>query len=407
MCSRRQRFPGRAVPAALLSCLLLTPALLAAQNPSPNHSVEEEATRSGLERYYMLDYDGAIRDLERASAAAPDDPFAVNHLLAAVLFRELYRAGALDTSLYSNNSFLQRRQFPIDPAARERIRQLTDRALLLSEARLRSNPKDVDALYARGVTRSLRATYIGLVEKSWYAALKSAWGARSDHEEVLRLSPGYADAKTVVGIHEYVAASLPFFVKVMAQLTGHGGSKEKGLAYLADAGAHGRESSADARIMLAVFLRREQRFPEALEVARRLSAAYPRNFLFALEEANILNDAGRGPGAIAAYRKVLAEGRAGNFFDPHLELVTWGLGESLRGQRQTAAAAEAYESVLTFPRTEPELRRKATLAAGEMYDLLQKRDLALARYNAVIAAQSDSDQADVARKRLREPYRLP
>lgn len=390
----------RAVVGALLFCLLASLAAAAPDDPGA-------LTKSGFARYYMMDYDGAIRDFERAAAARPDDPFAVNHLLSAVLFRELYRAGALDTSLYSNNSFLDRRQYPIDAAARERIRQLTDRGLELSEARLRSNPQDVDALYARGVTRSLRATYIGLVEKSWYAALKSAWGARSDHEEVLKLSPGYADAKNVVGIHEYISGSLPFFVKVLAQLTGHGGSKQKGLSYLADAGAHGAETSVDARIMLAVFLRREQRFLEALEVARGVSRSHPRNFLLALEEANILNDAGRGAEAIAAYRKVLDAGRAGTYFEPHLELAAWGLGESLRGQRQNAAAAEAYESVLTYPRTEPELRRKATLAAGEMYDLLGKRDLALQRYNAVIAAQPESSQAQTARKRLQRPYRLP
>ena len=397
------RFP-RSLFGALLLCLVASPAFAAAAD---DPAAIAALTKSGFAAYYVMDYDGAIRDFERVVAARPDDPSAVNHLLSAVLFRELYRAGALDTSLYANNSFLDRRQFPIDPAARERIRQLTDRALELSEARLRANPKDVDALYARGVTRSLRATYTGLVEKAWYAALKSAWGARSDHEEVLRLAPGYTDAKTVVGVHEYVAASLPFFIKVLAHLTGHGGSKEKGLGYLADAGAHGKETSVDARVMLAVFLRREQRFQEALDVARGVSRSYPRNFLFALEEANILNDAGRGPQAIAAYRKVLEEGRAGNFFEPHLELAAWGLGESLRGQRHNAEAAEAYDSVLTYPRTEPELRRKTTLAAGEMYDLLGKRDLALKRYNAVIAAQPDSEQAQTARKRLQQPYRLP
>lgn len=393
----------RSLLGALFVCLLTSFAAAAPDDAAAAAAL----TQSGFDCYYMMDYNGAIRDFERAAAATPQDPFAANHLLSAVMFRELYRAGALDTSLYSNNSFLARRQFPIDPAASERIRQLTDRALELSEARLHANPKDVDALYARGVSRSLRATYIGLVEKSWYTALKSAWGARSDHEEVLKLSPEYADAKNVVGIHEYIAGSLPFFVKVLAQLSGHGGSKQKGLEYLADAGAHGKETSVDARVMLAVFLRREQRFLDALQVARGLSAAYPRNFLFALEEANILNDAGRGPEAIAAYHKVLAAGRGGTYFEPHLELAAWGLGESLRGQRDSAGAAEAYESVLTFPRTEPELRRKATLAAGEMYDLLQKRDLAVARYNAVIAAQADSEQAQTARKRLRQPYRLP
>jgi hypothetical protein len=395
------RLPRSAFGATLF-CLLASFAAAAPQDPAATAAL----TKSGFAAYYVMDYD-AIRDFERVVQARPDDPFAVNHLLSAVLFRALNRAGALDTSLYANNSFLNRRQLPIDPATRERIRQLTDRALELSEARLRSNPKDVDALYARGVTRSLRATYIGLVDKSWYAALKSAWGARSDHEEVLRLDPGYTDAKTVVGVHEYVTSSLPFFIKVLAQLTGHGGSKEKGLRYLADAGAHGKETSVDARVMLAVFLRREQRFQEALEVAREVSRSYPRNFLFALEEANILNDAGRGSEAIAAYRKVLAAGEAGTYFDPHLELAAWGLGESLRGQRQTAAAAQAYESVLTYSHVEPELRRKAMLAAGEMYDLLQKRDLAVARYNAVIAAQSDSDQASTAREHLRRSYRLP
>ena len=397
------RFP-RSVFGALLLCLLASFAAAAPEGPA---ATEAALTKSGFDAYYAMDYDGAIRDFEHAVAVRPDDPFAVNHLLSAVLFRELYRAGALDTSLYANNSFLDRRQFPIEATARERIRQLTDHALELSEARLRANPQEVDALYARGVTRSLRATYIGLVEKSWYTALKSAWGARSDHEEVLRLDPGYTDAKAVVGIHEYITANLPFFIKVLAQLTGHGGSKEKGLRYLADAGAHGKETSVDARIMLSVFLRREQRFLEALEITRGLSAAHPRNFLIALEEANILNDAGRGPEAIAAYRKVLASGRAGTFFDPHLELAAWGLGELARGQLHNAEAAEAYDSVLAFPRTEPELRRKATLAAGEMYDLLGKRDLALQRYNAVIAAQADSDQAQTARKRLQQPYRLP
>jgi tetratricopeptide (TPR) repeat protein len=394
----------RSLFGALLFCLLASFAGAAPDDPAATAAA---LTQSGFAAYYVMDYDRAIHAFEGALEARPDDPAAVNHLLSAVLFRELYRAGALDTSLYSNNSFLDRRQFPIDPAARERIRQLTDRALGLSESRLRANPKDVEALYARGVTRSLRATYVGLVEKSWYAALKSAWGARSDHEEVLRLDPGYTDAKTVVGVHEYISASLPFFIKVLAQLTGHGGSREKGLSYLADSGAHGKETSVDARVLLAVFLRREQRFGDALQLARGVSAAYPRNFLFALEEANILNDAGRGPEAIAAYRRVLAAGRAGTFFEPHLELAAWGLGESARGQRQNALAAEAYDSVLTYPRAEPELRRKAILAAGEMYDLLGKRELALQRYNAVIAAQSDSDQAQTARKRLQHPYRLP
>ena len=40
-----------------------------------------------------------------------------------------------------------------------------------------------------------------------------------------------------------------------------------------------------------------------------------------------------------------------------------------------------------------------------MYDLLQKRDLALAKYQAVVASDGGTDPAETARKRLKEAYR--
>jgi hypothetical protein len=40
-----------------------------------------------------------------------------------------------------------------------------------------------------------------------------------------------------------------------------------------------------------------------------------------------------------------------------------------------------------------------------MYDLLQKRELALKKYAAVVEVNSHSPQADVARKRIKEPYK--
>src|SRR5438270_12019129 len=72
-------------------------------------------TRSGFEHYYDADYERAAEDFEQVLAAHPDDPAAVNHLLSAVMCGELNRIGALDTSLYSNNSFLdQKREYVLD-----------------------------------------------------------------------------------------------------------------------------------------------------------------------------------------------------------------------------------------------------------------------------------------------------
>jgi hypothetical protein len=40
-----------------------------------------------------------------------------------------------------------------------------------------------------------------------------------------------------------------------------------------------------------------------------------------------------------------------------------------------------------------------------MYDQLQKRDLAVKKYEAVVATNSGNAQADQARKRMKDAYR--
>ncbi len=402
-------FAGRHFLAGLLVCSLVAAAVAPLCGASPTGPPAQDAlTRSGFEHYYDLDYDGAVSVFERALKAHPDDPFAVNHLLSAVFYRELYRVGALDTGLYSSNSFLVKKKFPFDPKVSAEVNELTDRALLLSGQRLAKDPQDVQALYARGLSRALRAEYMALVDKAWLAALRNAIGARRDHEEVLKLAPDYADAKTIVGVHNYVAGSLPWALKAAASLVALNGNKQKGIQYLYDAANAGGETSVDARVALALFLRREQRFEEALTLVRGLAASHPRNFLFALEEANVLKDAGHGLESAAAYRKVLALGRQGNvYYHPHLELAAFGLGEALRGQHDFAGAAEAYESVRESPSADSDLVEKANLAAGEMYDLLNKRELAVKKYQAVITANAASPSAETARRYLKEPYRNP
>jgi len=54
---------------------------------------------------------------------------------------------------------------------------------------------------------------------------------------------------------------------------------------------------------------------------------------------------------------------------------------------------------------DPELLQKANLYAGEMYDQMQKRDLAMKKYAAVVATNSGTGEADRARRRMKDAYR--
>jgi len=358
-----------------------------------------------FDHFYNLQYDRAVDEFTQISRRHPDDPFAINHLITAVLMRELYRMGAMNTGEYANDSFIGQAHRPADPKVKQQIQNLVQQAENLEEQRLKTNPKDVDMLYARGVTRAQFAVYTALIERAWFSALRNAVGARRDHEEVLQLDPKYIDAKLVVGVHNYVMGSLPWTVKVAVALVGLSGSKEKGLEYLREVANANCEVSVDAQVMLSLFLRREHRYAEALPVMTGLEQHYPGNLLFALEVGNLLRANGRTAEAAEVYRKIWQQGREGHYPGLHYEMAALSLGDLLRNQKDYGGATAAYDQVGQASDPDPEVLQKADLAEGEIYDLLQKRDLALKKYEAVVAADGSSPQAETARKHIKDPYR--
>lgn len=366
----------------------------------------EPEVRAAYDRFYTLDYDGALRRFEKVEQAHPDDPMAADYVLETVLFHDLYNLDLLDTTMYAHDGFLSgRHQVAEDKAFSAHIEELTDHAIDLANARLKQNANDVDALYARGWAKSLRATYMGLVQRSFISALRLALAARDDNDKVLDLDPDYVDAELVVGVHQYIVGALPFPIKMMAGLAGIHGSKEKGLVTLRDCGKRGVTTSVEARTALALFLRREAKYAEAAEVNDSLKRQYPQNFLFWLEAANLQKDAGHAQQAIAGYRELLSKAEhSGYFTNAHLQLAWYGLGDTLRGQRDAAGAADAFERVLAQPTVSPDLKRRARLGAGMEYDLMGKRGQAEAAYRDVLAL-GESAQASDARRYLKTPYK--
>jgi tetratricopeptide (TPR) repeat protein len=392
----------------LAGLLLAAQALAAPPDSNPEtmaYRPHDPQNLTAFNHFYNLDYDRAVAEFAQVLGRHPDDPFAVNHLLTATLFRELYLTGVLNTGEYANDSFISAPHHPADPKVKQQIQDLVNRALGLEEKRLAANPNEADALYARGVTRAQFATYTALIEHAWISALRNALGARRDHERVLELSPSTTEAKLIVGAHNYVLGSLPWGLKAAALTVGLGGNKDKGLQYLKDCAQGNGETSIDAQILLAVFLRREHRYEEALPIVRSLVPRFPQDVLLALEEGNLLRAARHNQEAAAVYQKIWQMGQEGKFPGLHYEIAALSLGDLLRSQKNYGGAAAAYELVGQAPQPDSDVVQRAYLGAGEMYDLLQKRDLAVMKYQAVVAKDSSSASADIARKRMKEAYR--
>ncbi|WP_255550709.1 TTC39/IML2 family protein [Granulicella sp. dw_53] len=366
----------------------------------------DPTVHEGYQQFYILDYEGALSRFESVLAAHPQDPMASNYVLMVTVFRELYHQDLLDTTYYAHDSFLtSKRSVLVPQATRDRIESLTNTVSTLCDQRIKANPADKDAWFARGYARGMHAAFITLVDHSYVSAARQGLAARNDSEQTLKIDPDYADAKMAIGIQQFAVASLPRLLRIMVGIAGVSGNREKGLQLLREAAAHGTITAVESRTTLSLFLRHDARYAEALVVQHGLASEYPRDYLFRLEEANLTKDSGNGPAAIAIYKAVLADARKpGYFIDPRLQMAWFGLADTERGQNQIRDAAQHYLVAADQPKCSDWLRRRAQLNAGQMYDLLHDRPLAIRNYQLAAAGGGDQSQADAARKYLKSPY---
>ncbi len=362
--------------------------------------------REAHRHFYNLDYDGALTRFEAIQRANPESAIALDYVQMTLIFRELYRQDLLDTTYYAHDSFLSsKRSVPVEQATRDRIELLTNSAISMCDRQIKQNPEDANAYFARGYARGMHAAFITLVDHSFVAAARQGLASRGDSEQVLKIDPEYADAKMAIGIQQFAVASLPRLLRIMVGIAGVGGNKDKGLELLRESAAHGIVTPIESRTALSLFLRHDARYPEALAVQKGLADQFPHDYLFRLEVANLIKDSGNGPGAIAAYRTILADARKpGYFTEPRLHMAYFGLADTQRGQNQIPEAAQSYLDAAAQPGCSDWIRRRAELNAGEMFDLLHRREEGIKEYQLASAGGGDQSQTDAARRYLKSPY---
>jgi len=156
----------------------------------------------------------------------------------------------LQSSLYNSDSFYTNGDDKVDPKIVTEFRNLTRESRRLAEAKLKEDPKNVEALDFLANTEGLKASFEEAVERRHFAALRDGNDAVDHHREVLKLDPEYIDAQITIGLYEYVVGSLPLAIKIVAGATGYRGSKKRGLAMLEQVAKEGRWAQDDAKSVL-------------------------------------------------------------------------------------------------------------------------------------------------------------
>lgn len=369
----------------------------------------EPAVSKGFDHFYNLEFDAAIGEFRAAVQREPNNPERWNHLAQSILYREMHRAGALESELVSgSNPFLRRAK--MNPSAEDRAEfdEALRRSMTLAQDKLRLQPNDIPSLYALGVAHGLRANYNFLVRKAWRDALRDATEARTHHNRVTELNPALTDARLVQGVHDYVVGSLPWMYKMLGFLAGYRGDRAQGVKTLQLVAQKGDRNRFDAEVLLAAIYRRERRPADAIPLLSDMVRRFPRNYLLRLEVAQMQADAGNREAALEQYEAVERLKRSGapGFAGLSWEKLYYYEGNFFFWYNDLDRALERLQKVTAKANElDPNTGVYAWMRLGQVHDLLGHRDQAIAAYRSAIRYAPESEAARESQRYIGSPYK--
>jgi len=365
----------------------------------------------GNEAFYNLDYDQSIASYEKALAQSPSDPVLHNHLAHALLYRELFRDGALESELVSgNNSFIRRAKLEPPADVEKRFFAEIDRSMQLSQARIAKNARDTGALHALSVAFALRANYGFLVRKSWKASLYDSSQARKYDNEVTEIEPNNYDARLLQGGYDYIVGNLTWTLRALGFIAGFHGDKQRGLHTIEEVALKGKENKVDAEIVLCALYRREGQARRAIPLVTQLIQRYPRNYLLRFELAQMYASLGSRQNALNTLSEIakLKQENVSGYDRVPWEKIYYETGNLEFWFDDLDRALENLKKVTATPAQLRELDLNtgvlALMRQGQIYDLQNRHNLAVQAYQQAVRFAPEADAARESQHYINSPY---
>ncbi len=351
---------------------------------------------------YNLEYEKALSSIESYLNDYPADLQALNLKAVIILRAEMFKRGLLEGGMYRNDGDVFRPdKTPLPEDFKSKFSSAIEAATVAGNDRLKKDESDKQALYWTGVAHGTRGTYLFTLERSYISSLGEAKQANKLHLKLLSIDPSNVDALMIPGTQNYIVGSLPWYIKVLAAMTGTHGNREEGLQQIGRVALDGHYAQVDAKILLALLNTREGRAQNAITLLKPLSAQYPRGYLFPMEIASLCRVLGNWKEASATYENMLklnAE-KVPNFERIPLTRIQYLAGMSYEKQGDAVKALAFYSEA---GKGDGIYGRRADLAAADLLVAQKKTEDARVLYQRVADAVPDSDEGKLAQKKLKQ-----
>lgn len=238
----------------------------------------------------------------------------------------------------------------------------------MCDKRLSRNANDPLSLYFKGVYFENLSAEAVAVTKSSSDAIRYGKAAKSLHERVLALDPGFTDAYVSLAGDEFARATLPWSIKWLAYLFGIRGDKERAFARFEWVAAKGKYRQLDALVVLALLHSWKGDAGKAIEILRGLHARYPQNYLIDINMAAILEQKRNDPqGALQTY-KDLQKNKESKAWPLCPGEIHYRMGKLYLGLRDNSLALAQFRQALENRKAERETEPLAYFHMAQIYE---------------------------------------
>jgi len=284
--SGRRRCGGLRMISVLVWCLTLGAALVGAAAPA--RAADAPELDAGFRLLYELKFPEARAQFANWQKAHPDDPLGSASEAASYLFEEFYRLGVLTSEFFLDDKrLLGGAAIKADAPRRAAFTAANLRAKELARRRLKTNPRDPEALFALTISTGMQADYTSVIEKRQFESLRLIREAEGHAKTLLAIQPDSADAYLALGAANYIIGCLPGYKRAFLWFGGIHGDRPGGMQQLQKAATRGHYLRPFAKMLLALAALREKQVELARTQLRELHAEFPQNALFARELAKL------------------------------------------------------------------------------------------------------------------------
>ncbi len=371
-----------------------------------DQSALDRRVREGQDAIYRLDYAGAEKIFNQLITENPDNPVGYG-MLSITTWNQLLFASAnyaIDDYATPTPFSKSRTHKDINREIRH-FRETNDNLLALCERLLEKNPKDVLALYFKGLAYENLSAEAIVITKSTGTAINFGKKANNIHQEVLKLDPNFVDAHVSIAGNEFAKATLPWSIKWLAFLIGIRGNKERAFERLELVSEQGKYRQLDAQVVLALLHSWKGDPLKPVAIFQNLREKYPENYLFDINLAAIyqlkFNDL---KSALDIYQKLLETlpNKA-----PGLQTgeIYFRIGRTYVQLREYSLALQAFNRALEEPNRESETKPLVYFHMPQIHDERGEKAQALENYQQVLnhagSQEGLEDTIKEARRRLR------